>query len=80
MDLVHDVGSMDPVHESGPWTWSKEAPGPCFVLTHLFLTGQCPLTGRYLQPCGRRFVDGLYQALFSFSLTHQNVIYKAKRK
>ena len=29
---------------------------------------------------GRRFVEGLYQALFSFSLAHQNVIYKAKRK
>ena len=29
MDLVHDrAGSMDLVHESGPWT-----PGPCFVLT-----------------------------------------------
>ena len=24
MDLVHDRGSMDPVHESGPWTRSKE--------------------------------------------------------
>ena len=24
MDLVHDRGSMDPVHERGPWTWSKE--------------------------------------------------------
>ena len=24
MDLVHDGGSMDPVHESGPWTRSKE--------------------------------------------------------
>ena len=24
MDLVHDRGSMDPVHESGPWTQSKE--------------------------------------------------------
>ena len=24
MDLVHDRGSMDPVHESGPWTLSKE--------------------------------------------------------
>ena len=23
MNLVHDRGSMDPVHESGPWTWSK---------------------------------------------------------
>ena len=24
MDPVHDSrGSMDPVHESGPWTWSK---------------------------------------------------------
>ena len=24
MDPVHDTrGSMDPVHESGPWTWSK---------------------------------------------------------
>ena len=29
---------------------------------------------------GRRFVEGLYQALFSFSLAHQNVIYKVKRK
>ena len=30
--------SMDPVHESGAWTWSKVGgpctPGPCFVLTH----------------------------------------------
>ena len=24
MDLVHYRGSMDPVHESGPWTRSKE--------------------------------------------------------
>ena len=24
MDLVHDRGSMDPVHESGPWTRSEE--------------------------------------------------------
>ena len=24
MDLVHDRGSMDPVHESGPWTRSTE--------------------------------------------------------
>ena len=24
MDPVHDRGSMDPVHESGPWTRSKE--------------------------------------------------------
>ena len=23
MDPVHDKGSMDPVHESGPWTQSK---------------------------------------------------------
>ena len=23
MDLVHDRGSMDPVHESGPWIRSK---------------------------------------------------------
>ena len=23
MDLVHDRGSMDPVHESGPWSRSK---------------------------------------------------------
>ena len=22
MDLIHDRGSMDPVHESGPWTWT----------------------------------------------------------
>ena len=29
MDLVHVRGSMDPVHESGPWTRSKEgAHGP----------------------------------------------------
>ena len=32
MDLVHDRGSMDPVNESGPWT-----PGPCFVLTQLYM-------------------------------------------
>ena len=24
MNLVHDRGSMDPVHESGPWTRTKE--------------------------------------------------------
>ena len=24
IDLVHDRGSMDPVHKSGPWTQSKE--------------------------------------------------------
>ena len=24
MDLVHDRGSMDLVHESGPWTRAKE--------------------------------------------------------
>ena len=24
IDLVHDRGSMDPVHKSGPWTRSKE--------------------------------------------------------
>ena len=29
---------------------------------------------------GRRFVEGLYQALFSFGLARRNVIYKAKRK
>ena len=29
---------------------------------------------------GRRFVEGLHQALFSFRLARQNVIYKAKRK
>ena len=28
MDLVHNRGSLDPVHESGPWT-----PGQYFVLT-----------------------------------------------
>ena len=27
---------------------------------------------------GRRFVEGLYQALFSFRLACRNVIYKAK--
>ena len=27
---------------------------------------------------GRRFVEGLYQALFSFHLACRNVIYKAK--
>ena len=26
MDPVHDRGSIDPVHESGPWTRSKEGP------------------------------------------------------
>ena len=29
---------------------------------------------------GRRFVEGLYQALLSFHLAHRNVICKAKRK
>ena len=29
---------------------------------------------------GRRFAEGLYQALFSFRLARRNVIYKAKRK
>ena len=29
---------------------------------------------------GRRFVEGLHQALFSFRLARRNVIYKAKRK
>ena len=29
---------------------------------------------------GRRFVEGLYKALFSFRLARRNVIYKAKRK
>ena len=29
---------------------------------------------------GRRFVEGLYQALFSFCLARRNVIYKLKRK
>ena len=28
---------------------------------------------------GRRFVEGLHQALFSFRLARRNVIYKAKR-
>ena len=31
MDPVHDRGSMDPVHESGPWTRSMKVvhgPGP----------------------------------------------------
>ena len=29
---------------------------------------------------GRRFVEGLYQALFSFRHARRNVIYKAKQK
>ena len=29
---------------------------------------------------GRRFVEGLYQVLFSFHYAHRNVIYKAKWK
>ena len=29
---------------------------------------------------GRRFVEGLYQAVFSFRLAGRNVIFKAKRK
>ena len=32
MDPVHDRGSMDPVHKSGPWTRSKVGVhGPCMV-------------------------------------------------
>ena len=29
---------------------------------------------------GRRFVEGFYQAVFSFRLAGRNVIFKAKRK
>ena len=32
------------------------------------------------QKRGRRFVEGLCWALFSFRLSHRNVIYRAKRK
>ena len=39
MDLVHDRGSMDPVHESGPWTRSKEGVhGP---LVHVLSSPGC---------------------------------------
>ena len=39
MDLVHDRGSMDPVHESGPWTRSKEGVhGP---LVHVLSSTSC---------------------------------------
>ena len=43
MDLVHDRGSMDLVHESGPWTRSKEGVhGP---LVHV-LSSPCAGAGR----------------------------------
>ena len=44
MDLVHDRGSMDPVHESGPWIRSKEGVhGP---LVHVLSSPVCdPLPG-----------------------------------
>ena len=39
MDLVHDRGSMDPVHESGPWTRSKKGVhGP---LVHVLSSPSC---------------------------------------
>ena len=41
MDLVHDRGSMDLAHESGPWTRSKDGVhGPLVhVLSSLHLRG-----------------------------------------
>ena len=39
MDLVNDRGSMDPVHENGPWTRSKEGVhGP---LVHVLSSPVC---------------------------------------
>ena len=41
MDLVHDRGSMDLVHESGPWTRSKEGVhGP---LVHVLSSPSSPI-------------------------------------
>ena len=39
MDLVHDRGSMDPVHESGP----------CFVLTRLKYHAECKQYRNYYE-------------------------------
>ena len=50
MDPVYDRGSMDPVHESGPWTWSKVGVhGPLVhVLSSPILNGVTPKTSNCL--------------------------------
>ena len=50
MDPVHDRGSMDLVHESGPWTWSKVGVhGPLVhVLSSPILNGVTPKTSNCL--------------------------------
>ena len=46
MDLVHDRGSMDPVHTSGPWTRSKEGVhGP---LVHVLSSPPCGQLGEHV--------------------------------
>ena len=45
MDPVYDRGSMDPVHESGPWTWSKVG---VHVLSSPILNGVTPKTSNCL--------------------------------
>ena len=53
MDLVQDRGSMDPVHESGPWTRSKVG-GP-WTLVHVLSSptlDRVPWFGRHVENLG----------------------------
>ena len=64
MDLVHDRGSMDPVHESGPWTRSKVGVhGPLVhVLSSPFAKAESPSYHRKQcvnRECDRCDVDKL---------------------
>ena len=43
MDLVHDRGCIDSVHESGPWTLSKEGVhGPLVHVLSSPMPDKCP--------------------------------------
>ena len=64
MDLVHDRGSMDPVQSWGPWT-----PGPCFVLTHLYMYFHCSCAHRLLIKCNVDYPSlDLYAHVVGFRL------------
>ena len=46
----------------------------------VILVGRCGKCQSIKKVGRRRFVESLYQAVFSFRLAHRNVIHKAKRK
>ena len=73
MDLVHDRGSMDPVHESGPWTRSKVGVhGP---LVHVLSS---PVCSRLIN----QWNSSLLVRLFLFDLFSGSCVinFKFKRK